>query len=334
MSIVIKDICAKLVRCGAAPALKSARVRRSVRKLRTKSVAIVMYHGVLRHPPPVFDWCQLGSAQFEEQIAFLSHEYRIVPLSEALDRLSKGRSFGGLCCITFDDGFRSFYTTAYPILKRYQAPASVFIVTSLPETRQPPWPEQLYTWIAASRLSSVFANGNNWPLRTLEQRSAAYKGIKAGLKALYVDEKDRALAKLQAALGVSLEVPSDSHLALMDWNEIEQLARTGDVSFGSHSHTHQILSCCSLERQREELQVSRNVLRDHVGVADTFAYPNGGRADFTSNTKHLLVELGYRCALATIPGLNSRKADFFELRRVRIGADTTFSKFERRMLGW
>ena len=73
---------------------------------------------------------------------------------------------------------------------------------------------------------------------------------------------------------------------------------------------------------------------DHLGKADLFAYPNGSPADFTCETKRLLSELGYGSAVTTIRGVNTIKTDTYELRRVGVGANTSFSQFEVGMLGW
>jgi len=73
---------------------------------------------------------------------------------------------------------------------------------------------------------------------------------------------------------------------------------------------------------------------EHLGRGDLFAYPNGTLADFTPETKRLSAELGYECALSTIRGVNTPAADRYELRRVGVGADTSFSEFRIEMLGW
>ena len=82
-----------------------------------------------------------------------------------------------------------------------------------------------------------------------------------------------------------------------------------------------------------ELRTSRDQIRQRLGRCDLFAYPNGARADFTDETQALLKRLGYRCGLATEPGLNHRGADLFALQRVCVGADTTMPEFERLMVG-
>lgn len=64
--------------------------------------------------------------------AFLSSGYRTVSLDEYIHVVrSKNHSFQEkLVLLTFDDGYEDFYTEAWPILKKYNATASVFLITS------------------------------------------------------------------------------------------------------------------------------------------------------------------------------------------------------------
>jgi peptidoglycan/xylan/chitin deacetylase (PgdA/CDA1 family) len=303
------------------------------RRLRRRSVAIVMYHGVIEQPLPIFNWTQLNREDFNAQIAFLSDEYRILPLAETLERLSRRLPLPErVVCITFDDGFRSNLRTAYPILLKHHAPATVFLVTSLIGTSRPPWPEQLYCSFATTNLLSIQFDGISIPLETSQDKTTAFVTIASRLKSLPVDEKEARLQQLQDRLGRFAE--DYDAFAMLDWNEVEKLNAEGLVSFGSHTHTHQIMSRCSLEKQRFELLSSRKLMLEHVGNADLFAYPNGSPADYTRETKQLLSELGYGFALTAIRGLNTSETDVYELRRVGIGADMSFSRFQVRMLGW
>ena len=305
------------------------------RRWRTRSVAVVMYHGVTAEPAPVFNWCQLDVARFEEQLAFLAQAYTLLPLSEVVRRLGQGLPLPErAAALTFDDGFRNVATTAYPVLCRHQAPATVFLVTGLVGTRQPPWPQRLYHAVAESPRDAVRFEGAAWPLLTPRQRAGAYVALADRLKRRPARQQAEQLARLLEELGGPAEVPSGSPLATLDWDEVGELARTGLVEFGSHTHTHPILARCTREEARAELCTSRDILRERLGGADTFAYPNGGRADFTAQTKALAAEAGYRCALSTLPGLNRPGADLYELRRVHVGADTTFAQFELAMLGF
>jgi peptidoglycan/xylan/chitin deacetylase (PgdA/CDA1 family) len=308
--------------------------RRWLRQARSRSVAIVMYHGVTSKPLPIANWCQLAADQFEEQMRFLSHEYTVLAFSDVVTRLTRGAVLPErAACITFDDGFRNVSTTAFPILQRYQLPATVFLVTSLIGKDSPAWPELIYHAVLSTARPSVDFDGREWLLTSAAQRAAAYTTFTAQLKKLPSREKDERMAELFHALGPVPAIERDSALAVMDWGEIERLSATGLVTFGSHTHTHPILSQCTEEMQCEELRVSRQILLDRLGTADLFAYPNGTRADFTARTKRLLMELGYVCGASTIPGLNNRKADLYALQRINVGADLRWSQFELAMAG-
>jgi peptidoglycan/xylan/chitin deacetylase (PgdA/CDA1 family)/TolA-binding protein len=69
---------------------------------------------------------------FETQMAYLkAQDYRVIPLADLLAFLDgQTRLPRRAVVITIDDGYKSAYTTAYPILKRYDFPATVFIYSN------------------------------------------------------------------------------------------------------------------------------------------------------------------------------------------------------------
>ena len=305
-----------------------------LRRARAGSIAIVMYHGVTPQPLPVFNWCQLALAEFERQMELLVQHYTILPLHEIVERLDRRAPLpANPAAITFDDGFQNVLTAAYPVLQRHGAPATVFLVTSFMGTRQPAWPERLYHAVAATSRKQVAFAEQRWDLSIPSHRAAAYRALAARLKPLPTHEKDAALEYLHWQLKVPAEVPVSSPLTTLDWTEVENLARTGLIDFGSHTHTHPILSRCDPASQYEELRISRDLIRERLGRADLFAYPNGTRADFTDETQRFLAELGYAAAVTTEPGLNSRRTGRYSLHRINVGADTTLRQFERHMIG-
>lgn len=75
-------------------------------------------------------------AHFDQQIRFLSSAYRTVSLKDMAEALRKG-SNERLCAITFDDGLRDQYEYAVPILEKYQAPGTFFIISGTLENMIP-----------------------------------------------------------------------------------------------------------------------------------------------------------------------------------------------------
>lgn len=307
----------------------------AARSLKAGRVPLVMYHGVVDTPPSMFHWCHLETSAFEAQLVYLDRHYRVLPLSDLVEAWEQERPLPSrAAAITFDDGYRSVLTTALPVLERLQLPFTVFVVTGHVEDQELIWQDRLFHALEITRVQELEAGGKRFPLSTPGDKVAAHRALGPMLKGMSREEKNAELARLVRDLKADAGIDRDHCLALMDWDEVVRLSQSPLATIGSHSHTHQILSRCTVEEQRQELLRSRDMLKDRLGGADLFAYPNGTRDDFTAVTQGLLRELGFRCGLATTPGLNGPGADLYALQRVNVGADTTMNDFQLRMLGW
>jgi peptidoglycan/xylan/chitin deacetylase (PgdA/CDA1 family) len=104
------------------------------------AACILCYHRVAEIgfvDPHVDDW-NVPPRVFERQIAGLAAFAEFVPLLDLPRRLSAAApSDRPLVCLTFDDGYASVCSRALPVLKRYQAPATVFVVTSAIGRQEP-----------------------------------------------------------------------------------------------------------------------------------------------------------------------------------------------------
>lgn len=97
-----------------------------------KGHLVLMYHSINGHGTDSQYSFSTTAIQFEAHLQFLRRWAQIVPLSEVATDISERRTPDGLkIAITFDDGYRDNFTTAYPILCRYSVPATIFLVTSL-----------------------------------------------------------------------------------------------------------------------------------------------------------------------------------------------------------
>lgn len=90
--------------------------------------SILMYHSVGNNSK----FSTVTPEMFEAQIAFLKQEkFEIIALGEMVYRLKNGKSTERSICITFDDGYVDVYENAFPILRKYDATATVFVVSGL-----------------------------------------------------------------------------------------------------------------------------------------------------------------------------------------------------------
>jgi peptidoglycan/xylan/chitin deacetylase (PgdA/CDA1 family) len=108
-----------------------------------RRACVFYYHRVADvglHDPQVDDW-NVTPKHFEGQVASLVEFAEIVPLIDLRQRLHTGTpNAKPLVCLTFDDGYANFHSQVLPILKRYQAPATAFVVTgSIGSTKPMPF---------------------------------------------------------------------------------------------------------------------------------------------------------------------------------------------------
>ncbi|HPH72507.1 MAG TPA: polysaccharide deacetylase family protein, partial [Paludibacteraceae bacterium] len=63
---------------------------------------------------------------FETLIVYLKSKYQMVPISH-FDNAENYNKKNSLCNITFDDGDRTVYDVVFPILKKHNVPATIFV---------------------------------------------------------------------------------------------------------------------------------------------------------------------------------------------------------------
>ncbi|MCX7926709.1 MAG: polysaccharide deacetylase family protein [Candidatus Omnitrophica bacterium] len=92
-------------------------------------IPILMYHSI---KPEVerHDRISVSVASFERQMSFLvRNNYRVLTLEEVVDYLrNKKRLPLKTVAITFDDGHEDNFIYAFPIIKKYQIPVTVFLI--------------------------------------------------------------------------------------------------------------------------------------------------------------------------------------------------------------
>ena len=86
---------------------------------------ILAYHSV---NPVSRDPFEVTTTAFENQMNFLAKtDYHVISLEQAFRNMTNGRIHNKTLVITFDDGFHTLQRFAFPILKRLNFPATVFL---------------------------------------------------------------------------------------------------------------------------------------------------------------------------------------------------------------
>lgn len=189
--------------CIKASLFLSGRLRRPVQS----GCTFLIYHSVSGRLPIELD---LAPALLERQLAYLAQRGRVIAYEEALQRLQRGINVAGNIVLTFDDGYLDFYTTVYPLLQRWQLPATLFVTTGFVEER------------------------------------------------------------------VAYPMVSYPHLAVepVTWAMLAEMAASGLVTLGAHTHTHPDLTTVSATQVEEELAKPVALFQQRLGLTPKhFCYP-------------------------------------------------------------
>jgi peptidoglycan/xylan/chitin deacetylase (PgdA/CDA1 family) len=105
----------------------------------------------------------------------------------------------------------------------------------------------------------------------------------------------------------------------------------GGFEFGSHSHTHPILTKLADEEVAHELTTSKTLLESVIArEVKHFCYRGG---HFDDRVKALVAGSGYSGAVCSKPGLNTLETDRLELRRMGIRGADDLASFGRKVQG-
>ena len=97
---------------------------------RKSSAPILLYHAVgepvkIEWPPSLI----LSASLFEAHLQYLTQEgYKVVSVEELVSLLQNGGNLDKVIAMSFDDGYRNNHTDALPLLKKYNAKASFYVV--------------------------------------------------------------------------------------------------------------------------------------------------------------------------------------------------------------
>jgi peptidoglycan/xylan/chitin deacetylase (PgdA/CDA1 family) len=295
-----------------------------------RKVAILMYHGVVRTPLDVPDWCFLSERDFSRQMQYLRRNFKVVSLAEAAVNLRENRINEPTAVITFDDGYQNVYDVAYPILSRFGLPATVFLNTAFINTANTIWSCVLNKAISETTLQTFVWNGQVYNLNSTASKARTSEKLQSALKQFPHQELLEKLAEIREALDIHTptEVSGDSHFRMLDSQSIAEMVDSGLIEFGAHTANHTILTCVDKEFAQQEIASS---IEDTQKLTDKpcrlFAYPNGRAQDYNEAVIQLLDSAGIEAAVTTREGPNTVSTPPLELRRYCIGAGDSLLRF-------
>jgi peptidoglycan/xylan/chitin deacetylase (PgdA/CDA1 family) len=274
-----------------------------------------MFHGVGGTDCPV--------DIFESQMKYLRRNFNVIPLQEALTIAGDAvRNFNSEIILTFDDGLRNNCTIAYPILLRYELPATFFVCPGLIESRTWQWAyemEQRLLGCHLNRLNQICEQlGIGEQERKGNNGSGVVETIIELMKKMDNDRRIRSEHFIRS-LTPDYNTTKRQHdlYDTMSWDELQSMDPEL-ITIGSHTVHHQLLTRIPSEEMQYQIKESKQWLQRRLKrPVDFFCYPNG---DYDASIAHVVAQ-NYKAAVTTESGYFTKGDDVYEINRIP-AADT------------
>lgn len=291
---------------------------RIARSFKCDSPSILAFHGLREdHDASLLDNIpHTKKSVFKQICRHLSLHYQVLPLAHIVNSLKEGIPLPKRAvALTFDDGYESNYQLAYPILRQFSLPATIFLTTGFIDRTERLWFHRLECALLNSRSHSLSHEKSELKLNSIPDRAHALTVLAAHLKSLPQEEMTSALDEMEHRLhSWSSEHPPALHP--MSWDQAREMRDSGLIDFGAHTHRHLILGRCARETARVEINQSRDRIQAELGAAPRlFAYPNGQSGDYHAETEALLEEAGFLASVTMSPGFAKSGVNPFTLPR-------------------
>jgi peptidoglycan/xylan/chitin deacetylase (PgdA/CDA1 family) len=234
----------------------------------------------------------------------------IISLDEMHQRLIERDFSRHFASFTFDDGYRDNRDFALPVMREFDAPHTVYVVSDFAEGTGRLW------WIALERViagtDAVEAEIGGVPTRldtsTPAAKQTAFERLHDWLRAL-PGEHDlrREVTALCARYGV--DETAIGREFCMSWDELKPFSDDPLVTIGAHSITH-----CNLAKQTEET-ASHEIAMSRARIESALqrpvlhlAYPYGDRVSAGPREFTLARAAGFKTAVTTRPGMIFRES--------------------------
>ncbi len=244
------------------------------------------------------------AAWFEQCLRLIGRFYEFASVDMLANAVEEKQCLRGKCFVTFDDGEKSFYEVAYPVLRKVNVPATIFVSPQ-----------------------NIVEGGSFWfqcvrDIPDNDLRKAIATILPNGVE----------LVKRYSVLAILKTLPLQMIHAIMEQarpcvlakdrnineEELRELAADPLITIGAHTLTHPILANETKIESARQIQASVTQLCQMLGRSVLyFAYPNGNRGlDYTHREIKMLEQTNIRLAFSTNVGFVGCRPKAYEINRV------------------
>lgn len=271
-------------------------VSRISRYVHRSQPTILMYHRIVDDPllPGI------KVKVFEKQLSYLKKNFNVIPMEELVNDISMDKVKPYSVALTFDDGHYDFYDNAWPLLKKYNLPASIYVTTGFIDKECWLWPDLLKYQLITTELSEI--EDPELGTLSLDRHDVLETWSVLGDYCLKLSHSSRAdfINNLGKKLHVRCPIQPQKPFSPLSWKQLQEMNGEG-LDVGSHSVSHPILSSLSKEDLDFEISKSYKRIEKEIGRPPTgICYPNGMSGDVSVEVENAVSKI-YRYGLVAYP---------------------------------
>lgn len=280
----------------------------------------------------ILNYHRASGGDLRGHLLYLRRHYHILPVEEALEALyaptparSKSQDRRTALVLTFDDGYHDSYSEALPLAKELQIPLAIYLVPGYIESGRHFWWEEGQHLSQQAQEREVVLNGRKYALAQTSDRQELAHVIDSSVRyARSVAEREQFLDNVSQSLDVSLTPAKRDEPSLpVTWEQVQEMDKSGWITFGGHTMHHPILAYLADEAEAQrEVTDCRVMLEQKLGHSlYTFAYPVGQNQHISDVAVQAVREAGFKWAMTTSYGFNTRQTDPYRLQRIEVDVD-------------
>lgn len=259
---------------------------------------------------------------FDNMICYLKSKYRFINTEELYEYFQGNINLIDACHITIDDGDKSFYDCIFPVLKKHNVYASIYVSPKIIIENSNYWFQEINGYNHL-KLIQIIADMSGIPGNSLIKFTAD-----SILKTFKIHQIHEIILKYREI--TNTQKKSSQNMTI---NNLKEVHHSGLVTIGAHTMNHPIL-------QNEDDVSSKYEIRESIFELSSlldhkikyFAYPNGiPNFDFKDREKTYLKELDIQLTFSTESKNLSIDDDILSIPRIGISDSERMFFFKTKM---
>lgn len=237
-------------------------------------------------------------------------------------------------CFTLDDGFDDQVQELVPVLLKYGAKPTIFVLSNFVDGVEWPWDSRLayIVWNTQQASGSFSYNGKSFELnfQTPQHKLKTRRALVKYAKHLASSELDKFIEAVSKELNVSTPTTATDIYKPVSWDTLRHYESLG-LTIGSHACSHRVFTSLTLEEVEDEVIHANARLKAEIkSPSQVFCYPSGTAQDYSTQHAELIKKLGYIAAVSANPGNTTNsliRQDLYNIQRH--GFPLSFARFVR-----